>query len=365
MRAALLAERQPHAHGRAVVAHDALDVERGGAVGAGEARGRLPGQLGQVAGERIEAAGLRAVLRLRLLHAGGYLVDGLIPGDALELAGAALACALHGEHDALVLVVRALPQRHAAQAGVRVVVAARHLAWHDAADAVVLDAGAQMAARRAVDRAAGALVGVALVRVARLRAGLGRRRLLLGRAARHAEAQGRRHGDPSRPLHEGAAGELAVLHEFHRSELVFSFHASPPSFFRRAARVWRRRLSRPCPAGRLRLPVAGDRCVPGYPWTCGRLQYRRKGGTRSAQHWAHADATVACGRQVPMPKPRCCMTTTNETSDHISSMARVEECLTTTSFGRLLRFGWARHPIRSSRPLLFGLCEQRFDNDVE
>ena len=78
VRAALLAERQPHAHGRAVVAHDALDVERGGAVGAGEARGRLPGQLGQVAGERIEAAGLRAVLRLRLLHAGGYLVDGCL-----------------------------------------------------------------------------------------------------------------------------------------------------------------------------------------------------------------------------------------------------------------------------------------------
>src|SRR5699024_10540206 len=50
-----------HAHGRPVVAHDALDVVHRAPVAAGKPRGRLHGQLRLVAGERVERAGRRAV----------------------------------------------------------------------------------------------------------------------------------------------------------------------------------------------------------------------------------------------------------------------------------------------------------------
>ena len=57
----------------------------------------------------------------------------------------------------------------------------------------------------------------------------------------------------------------------------------------------------PNPSGLLFLSLIHICCVPGFPWTCGRLQYRRKGGARSAQHWAHTDATIACGKRPTSP----------------------------------------------------------------
>ncbi len=228
---AALAEAERHAHGGAVVAHDALDVEGGAAVGAGEARGRLPRELRQIARERVEAAGLGTVLRLGGLHALGDLLDGLLPGDLLELAAAALAGTLHGVHHADVLVVGAGAQTDGTQAAVGVVVAAGHLARGDSVDLVVLHAGAQVAAGGAVHRAAGALIGEALLGVGH-RAGLGQLVLLGGSARRTAHSRsthGRRDGQPARALHEGAAGELPVMHELGGGQLVLLFH-SPPLF---------------------------------------------------------------------------------------------------------------------------------------
>ena len=261
--AAALAEAQRHAHGGAVVAHDALDIEGGGAISAGETGGRLPGKLRQVARERVEAAGFRAVLRLGGLHALGDLVDGLLPGDLLELAAAALAGALHGMHDAHVLVVGARAQADGAQAAVGVIVAPGHLTGGDGVDLVVLHAGAQMAARGAVHRAASALVGEALLGIGH-RAGLGQLVIfalaLLGRgAAKGTGADGGRDGQPARALHEGAARDLAVLHDLGGSELLFLFHTPPLSLVRAATRIAapgrykRRAVPRDCtPSWRMR-----------------------------------------------------------------------------------------------------------------
>ena len=56
-------------------------------------------QLAQVACERVERSGLR-VFGQHGVELLGDRVDGLVPGDALELARAALARAPHGVHDA-------------------------------------------------------------------------------------------------------------------------------------------------------------------------------------------------------------------------------------------------------------------------
>ena len=238
--AAALAEAERHAHGGAMVAHNALDVEGGGAIGASKTGGCLPGELRQVARERVEAASLRAILRLGGLHALGDLVDGLFPGDLLELAAAALAGALHGMHDAHALIVSTRSQADGAQAAVGVVVASRHLAGGDGVDLVVFHASAKVAARGAVHRAAGTLVGEALLGIGH-RAGLGQG-LLLGAllrrcAAKGAGADGGRDGQPSRALHEGAARDLAVLHDLSGSELLFLFHTPPLSLVRAAMRI--------------------------------------------------------------------------------------------------------------------------------
>ena len=86
VRAALHAVGQDHTHAGALIAHDALDVEHGAAERAGEARGRAHGEVARVAGERVEAGGLLAVLVLRLKQLLRDFVHGLIPRDALEFA---------------------------------------------------------------------------------------------------------------------------------------------------------------------------------------------------------------------------------------------------------------------------------------
>ncbi|MFR7404281.1 MAG: hypothetical protein ACLUW6_06635, partial [Coriobacteriaceae bacterium] len=100
------------------------------------------------------------------------IVDGLLPGDLLELAAAALAGALHGVHDAHVLIVGARSQADGTQAAVGVVIASGHLAGGDGVDLVVFHASAKVAARGAVHRAAGTLVGEALLGIGH-RAGFG------------------------------------------------------------------------------------------------------------------------------------------------------------------------------------------------
>ncbi len=214
-----------HAHGSAVIAHDALDVPGGGTVASGEARGRLHGQLALVARERVERAGGGAVFLLRLLQTRRDLVHGLIPADALEFAAAALARALHGVHDAQVLVLHALDERHGAQAGVGVIGTARHLARLHGHEFAVAHVALQQAARGAVVAAArvgvlggGQLFGGLIGARARLGQVVGR---LLGRSAsRGTEPQGACHGNPADALDEGAAVHLPVFHEFDRTRVL-------------------------------------------------------------------------------------------------------------------------------------------------
>ena len=108
------AEAHLHAHGRAVIAHDALNVPGSGTVAAGKARGGLHGKLALIARERVERAGRGAILRLGGLHALGNLVHRLLPANALEDALAAFAHALHRVHDAQILVLHALDVAHGA-----------------------------------------------------------------------------------------------------------------------------------------------------------------------------------------------------------------------------------------------------------
>ncbi len=206
VRPAMRAEHHGHAHGRAMIAHDALDVPGGSPHRCGVARGRLPRQLAQVAGERVERSRLR-VLRQHGVQLLGDLVDSLVPGDALEFARPALAGAAHGIHDARLLVLQALDVAHRAQTGVRVSRTPRHVARLDAHELAIAHGAAQMAARRAIHRAH---------RVHGLLAG-GRRRFVGQRRgcsrALHAEAQRRRNGYGADALDERTTGQLAVAHE--------------------------------------------------------------------------------------------------------------------------------------------------------
>ena len=206
VRAAMRAEHHGHAHGRAMVAHDSFDVPGGGPYGGGVAGRRLPRQLAQVARERVERSGLR-VFGQHGVELLGDRVDGLVPGDALELARATLARAPHGVHDARVFVLQALDVAHGAQARVGVPRPSRHVARLHAHELAVAHRAAQMAARRAVHRAHrmhGLLAGGC-------RGLVGQR---FGRAGTlHPKAQRRCDGYRPDALDERATGQLAVAHE--------------------------------------------------------------------------------------------------------------------------------------------------------
>ena len=206
----MLAEHHGHTHGRTVVAHDALDVPRGCAQAAGKTRGSLPRQFAQVARERIERGVLR-VLRHHGVEFLGNQVDGFVPGDALELAAAALARALHGVHDARVFVLHVLDVAHGTQARVRIARTARHVARLHADELAIAHRAVQVAARRAVHGAH---------RVHRLLPRLSRSLFSDGHAFRRclrAESERRRHRDGADALDERATGQLPVAHEVLRS----------------------------------------------------------------------------------------------------------------------------------------------------
>lgn len=239
-----------------MVAHDALDIPRGCAQAAGETRGGFPRQLAQVARERIERGALR-VLHHHGVELFGNDIDGFVPGDALELAAAALTRALHGVHDARIFVLHVLDVAHRAQARVRITRTARHVARLHADQLAVTHRAVQVATRRAVHGAH---------RVHRLLAGLGRSLVGNGHAFGRclcAESERGRHRDGADALDERAAGQLPVAHEVLRS-----------GFGRRSAVPVR------VPHGVLPRLVNSS-CL------CGSTQHRREG--RSPPHTAGAD----------------------------------------------------------------------------
>ena len=154
VRAAAGAEAHGHAHGGAAVTHDAFDVPRRGTDAGGIASGSLPAHLAQITCERVER-GLRGVLGDDGVELLGDEVHGLVPANALELARAALADALHRPHDAGLFVLDALNVAHRAQAGVGITRASRHVAGLNAHELAVAHGALQVAAARAVDGAHG------------------------------------------------------------------------------------------------------------------------------------------------------------------------------------------------------------------
>ena len=169
----------------------------------------------QHAGAVLDVEGVVAVLLLDLLHGGGDEVDGLVPGDLLVLALAALGAldALQrlldavGAVDALAVGAAAHAGAHLVDlAGAELVVAVRINV--DAHDLAVLHIGLQRAAAAAVHMACRPADGVVIERIAASggQAVCGRLLLLGGR-----RAAGQRHADSRRPgqAEERPAADLA------------------------------------------------------------------------------------------------------------------------------------------------------------
>ena len=72
---------------------------------------------------------------------------------------------LHRVHDARIFILSFLTERHASQAGVRVVFAARRITWGDCDDLAVFDMGFEMTVRCAIEIATCVCIGDALIRV--------------------------------------------------------------------------------------------------------------------------------------------------------------------------------------------------------